>query len=64
MVVATMVDINNIETRESVSDKNISFFETCDFEEGCGRIMEDMFAGKVGTDVEGTVVVVVGGVVV
>nr|GEZ78013.1 hypothetical protein [Tanacetum cinerariifolium] len=61
--VATNMDINSIETSESVKDVNISFLDTCVFEDGGGGdgwfMKEEMLAGKVGKVV--VVVVVCGG---
>ncbi|GKG33397.1 hypothetical protein Tco_0433556, partial [Tanacetum coccineum] len=55
--VATIMAINSIETSESVKDMNISFLDTCVFEDGGGGggrvVMEEMLAGKVGKVVVG-----------
>ncbi|MFS7906972.1 hypothetical protein Hanom_Chr01g00065501 [Helianthus anomalus] len=60
-----MVAMKRMEIRERVSDSDRSFLESCclvEDDDGDGRVMDEMFAGKVG--MVGLVVVVgVGGVV-
>lgn len=57
---ATTAAIKAIERRERVRERKRSFLERCDLEEeeedDGGRMMEEMLAGKVGREVEGTVV--------